>query len=169
MKPRKFLSFHKKVSIFVIFGLTFWMAGIVISPILAASKGIFWQRIASFMYFFYQPVCHQIADRSFLIDGFTMTVCVRCFAFYLSGFFTSSFYLFRDKIKMWKIVTYVLLISPAILDFTIEKLGFYSNLIELRFLTGFLFGVVVFHLFLLSLSTMKAKPLIQHSNTIKTQ
>jgi uncharacterized membrane protein len=169
MKSRKILSFNKKVTVATFFGLGFWIAGIIITPVLANQEEIFFQKIAAFIYFFYQPVCHQIGDRSFLIDGFTMTVCVRCFSFYLGGFFITSFYLFKDKIQMWRISTYILLALPAFLDFSIEKLSFYSNIAEIRFLTGLLFGVVLFHLLLLSLSTKKAKPLLQHSNTPTTQ
>ena len=159
----------KKVIIITFIGLSFWIAGIIITPILANREEIFFQKIASFLYFFYQPVCHQIAERSFLVDGFIMTVCVRCFSFYLGGFFITCIYLFKDKIQMWRISTYVLLTLPAFLDFLIEKLSIYSNIAEIRFLTGLLFGVVLFHLLLLSLSTKKVKPLLQNSNTPTVQ
>jgi len=169
MKSRIFLSFHKKVTLITFIGLSLWIAGIVITPILANREEIFFQKIASFMHFFYQPVCHQIANRSFLIDGFTMTVCVRCFAFYFGGLFITIFYLFKDKMQMWSISTYILLALPALFDFLIEKFRLYSNITELRFLTGLLFGAVLFHLLLVSLSTKKVKPVLHHSKTPNTQ
>ena len=147
------MDFHRKVALLIIFGLGAWIAGIIITPLLAASEGILWQKMASFMYFFYQPVCHQLADRSFFLDGFTMTVCARCFCFYLGGLLVASIYLFRDKIQMWKISIYSLLITPAVLDFILEKLNLYSNLTGLRLLTGLLLGLAIFHLLLVSLTT----------------
>ena len=161
--------FQKKILLIIAFGLSIWISGIIVTPLFAASEGIFWKKTATFMYFFYKPVCHQITDRSFLIDGFTMTVCVRCFAFYLGGFIITLFYIFKDKIEMWRTSMYVLLAFPVFLDFSVEKLNFYSNITELRFFTGLLFGVMLFHLVLLSLSTNTSKPVLQKSNTPKIQ
>jgi uncharacterized membrane protein len=157
--------FQKKILLIIAFGLSIWISGIIVTPLFAASEGIFWQKTATFMYFFYKPVCHQITDRSFLIDGFTMTVCVRCFAFYLGGFIVTIFYIFKERIEMWRTSMYVLLAFPVFLDFSVEKLKFYSNITELRFFTGLLFGVMLFHLLLLSLSTKKSKPELHHSKT----
>lgn len=147
------MGFHRKVALIIIFGLGAWIAGIIITPLLAASQGILWQKMASFMYFFYQPVCHQLADRSFFLDGFTMTVCVRCFCFYLGGLLLSGIYLFKNNIQMWKLSNYGLLITPAVLDFLLEKFYLYSNITGLRLLTGLLLGLAIFHLLLVSLTT----------------
>lgn len=148
------MGFHRKVTLIIIFGLGIWLTGIIITPLLAAREGILWQKIAAFMYFFYQPVCHQLADRSFFLDGFTMTVCVRCFCFYLGGLLITSISLFRDKVKMWKLLTYGIFTAPAILDFVLEKFDLYSNITGLRFITGIMLGLAIFHLLLVSLTTV---------------
>ena len=167
MTSRRIFSFHKKLFLIIFVGLGFWIAGIILAPVLANREEIFFQKTASFMYFFYQPVCHQMADRSFLINGLTMTVCVRCFAFYLGGTIIIGFSLIKGKIQMWRTSIYVLLALPALFDFVIEKLSFYSNITELRFFTGLFFGVLFFHLLAISLSTKKYKtstPSLQYSN-----
>jgi uncharacterized membrane protein len=151
------LHLRKKVLLFINFGLFLWLFGIIITPILAASGIPPGQKIAAFAYFFYQPVCHQMPDRSFWLVGFTLAVCVRCFSFYLGGFLISLFYLLKDRIQMWSFSIYILLVVPAVIDFLLEKLGFYTNAIDLRIITGLLLGLAIFHLFLASVSDIEKK------------
>jgi uncharacterized membrane protein len=150
-------NLSKKVTLAISLGLTMWIVGIVVTPLLAASEGLFGQKIASFAYFFYQPVCHQIHERSLLLEGYMFAVCVRCFSFYLGGLLTTVIYLFKDKIQMLKISRYILLVAPAVLDFGLEKFNLYPNIFVLRFLTGLLLGFAIFHLLFVSLSTNQAK------------
>jgi len=141
---------NKRIVLSIILGLVVWLAGIIVTPMLLTSEWPLGQKVSAFMYFFYKPVCHQIADRSFWLDGFTLAVCVRCFSFYLGGLLVTSFYLFKDKICLWTTIRYILLVSPAFLDFLLEKLDFYTNIGWLRLLTGLLLGVAVFQLLLVS-------------------
>lgn len=62
----------------------------------------------------------------------------------------TSYYLFKDKICLWTTTRYILLVSPAFLDFLIEKLDFYTNIGGVRLLTGLLLGIAVFQLLLVS-------------------
>lgn len=169
MVSRLKLSFQKKIFLIIAIGLMFWILGILFAPILLSNSWLIGKKIAVFMYFFYEPVCHQIGDRSFLINGIAMTVCARCFAFYLGGFIITSFYIFKDRVQIWRTSIYALLAFPVFLDFSIEKLNFYSNIAELRFITGLLFGVMLFHLLLISLSKKKSMPVLHHSKTPTTQ
>lgn len=52
---------------------------VVAAPLSAASNG----RVAALLYEFFAPVCHQIAERSFHLDGHPLAVCHRCFGFYV--------------------------------------------------------------------------------------
>ena len=133
--------------------LLFWIMGIIITPLLAGSGSLQEKRMASFMYFFYKPVCHQMVDRSFEINGYIFAVCVRCFGFYLGGLFISLLYWFKRDIFVWKLSYYIMLIIPAIIDFICEKIDLYTNLESLRFITGLLLGIAVFQLLLASLLT----------------
>ena len=150
-------NLSKKITLAISLGLTMWIVGIVVTPLLAAAEGLFGQKIASFAYFFYQPVCHQIHERSLLFEGYTFAVCVRCFSFYLGGLFIAVIYLFKDKIQMLKISSYILLVAPAVLDFGFEKFNLYTNIDLLRLVTGLLLGIAIFHLLLVSLSMDTAK------------
>jgi uncharacterized membrane protein len=162
MKSRIFLSFHKKVILITFIGLSLWIAGIIITPILSNREEIFFQKIASFLYFFYQPVCHQIPERSIWVDGFSMALCTRCFSFYLGGFIVTGIYLFKEHVHNWRLSRYILLVSPVLFDFIFEKLDFYSNIPGLRIITGLLLGIAIFHLVI---SSFSSNPLRQHSST----
>ena len=98
---------NKRLFLIISLGLTLWIVGIIVTPLLAASEFPLGKKVAAFMYFFYKPVCHQISDRSFWLDGNTLAVCVRCFSFYLGGLLVTSIYLFKDKINMWSITNYI--------------------------------------------------------------
>jgi uncharacterized membrane protein len=146
-------NLNKKIVLSIFSALVMWLVGIIVAPMFAASGLSLGQKIASFMYFFYKPVCHQISDRSFWLDGFAIAVCIRCFSFYFGGLFVTSIYLFKEKIHMWTMSRYILFILPALLDFLLEKMNFYTNIAGLRLFTGFLLGIAIFHLLLVSLST----------------
>jgi uncharacterized membrane protein len=154
---------QKKVSLLISCGLAIWIMGIILTPLLAAGEWTFGQKIAAFGYFFYQPVCHQIPERSFWLYGFTLPVCARCFSFYLGGLFITGYYLFKDRIQMWKLSIYTFLVFPVAIDFLLEKFDIYTNLSGLRFATGLMLGIAIFQLFVLSLfdnSTKNSKGLI---------
>jgi len=143
----------RKIVLFINFGLVLWLAGIILTPILAASAMLLGRKIAAFMYFFYSPVCHQIADRSFWLNGYPLPVCIRCLGFYLGGFFISLIYLFKNAVYFWRMRIYILLIAPTFLDFVFEKINLYTNFVGLRHLTGIMLGIAIFQLLLFSLSS----------------
>ena len=51
----------------------------------------------------------------------------------------------------------VLLCVPVLTDFILEKIGVYENIVELRIITGVLFGGSFFYLILLSFSQIQYK------------
>ena len=132
--------------------LFFWLLGIICAPLLANSN-ISWQKVLSqLIYFFYQPVCHQLSERCIMIDSYPMAVCVRCFAFYFSGLFVSLYYTFHVRIRMWELRTYFIFMLPVVCDFLFEKLGLYQDLSMVRFVTGGILGIIFFHLLVISIS-----------------
>ncbi len=148
---------NKKLVLIISLGLAVWLAGILVTPVLASNNWPLGRKVAAFMYFFYKPVCHQIPGRSFCLDGFTLAVCVRCFSFYLGGLFITLACLFKGKIRLWPLTTYILMAAPAFLDFVLEKFNLYTNIDLLRLVTGLLLGIAVFHLLLVSFSTSTTK------------
>jgi uncharacterized membrane protein len=156
---------NKKIVLFMSLGLLVWLAGIIFTPVLAAAGHPFSHKLAAFAYFFYQPVCHQIPGRSFWVGDFTMAVCIRCFSFYFGGFCTLLFFLYRKKISWRKMSTYVFLMVPAVVDFLLEKFALYTNIYGLRFFTGLIFGIALFHLLILSVAIRDQKTIDKNSKT----
>jgi uncharacterized membrane protein len=149
---------NRNILFLISLGLFLWLTGIVLAPVLAASEIKPLSYLSSFLYFLYQPVCHQMADRSVLIDYIPMAVCVRCFAAYLGGWLLSIFYLKYKKITMWPTSIYLTLLIPFIFDFLLEKIHLYSNIGLVRFGTGMLLGIVIFQLFFLSTASRQKLP-----------
>jgi uncharacterized membrane protein len=146
---------NKKLVLILIIFLSLWIGGIILAPVFAASP-VYWQkRIARLLYFLYQPVCHQFPERSFYINSFPFTVCVRCFAVYLCGLFLAIFYVFKNQIKMFKLSCYAIMAIFPLIDFVLEKLNIYHNLIILRFITGGILGFILFHLLIVGISELK--------------
>ena len=139
---------QKKWTAIALFGLCLWLSGIFLAPLLseiheATSAGI---------YFLYQPACHQIPERSFILQGNPLAVCIRCSAFYFAGLVVMIFYLFKKHINQWPIRIYAILALPALLDFILEKTGLYYNNEVIRTVTGFLLGVVFFQILVIGIS-----------------
>jgi uncharacterized membrane protein len=113
------------------------------------------RKLAHYIYLLFKPTCHQLPARSFHWGLYPFAVCIRCFAFYAAGLFIAAFYLFHTQLKMlpWKI--YLLLVAPLLIDFLLEKLNLYSDLWIVRLITGFMAGIVFFHLLLLAVSEKK--------------
>jgi uncharacterized membrane protein len=147
-----------RVVIIINLGLSLWLLGTFLAPVLASSELPLLSHFSSFLYFFYQPVCHQLPERSILIDGLPMAVCVRCLSVYLAGWLLSLFYIKYKNIRLWPLYRYIILVLPLILDITLELLMLYSNLSILRFVTGFIFGIVLFQLLFFSTGTAKFNP-----------
>lgn len=146
---------NKKWIRIIIILLTGWIAGIMLAPVLASSH-IFWQnRLGKLIYYIYQPACHQFPERSFFINNFPFTVCVRCFAIYLCGLAVAIYYLFQNSITMLKLTTYGIITVLPVIDFLLEKLNIYHNIIILRFFTGILLGFVLFHLLIVGISDIQ--------------
>ena len=151
-------TINKKYLSLISISLFIWLSGIIITPILASSNIRLLSTLSSFMYFFYQPVCHQLAERSLLVDQIPMAVCIRCFAVYLGGWLVSILYFRFNTITFWPMRKYLLFLIPALMDFIFEKVHFYSNIGLIRFGTGLLLGIVIFQLLILSTASFQNSP-----------
>jgi uncharacterized membrane protein len=140
-------------SIFVF--LLIWIALIMLAPWLSAASSPAMHKLAHYIYLLFKPTCHQLPDRSFHWGLYQFAVCIRCFAFYTAGLIMAGFYLFHAQLKMLPLRVYILLSAPLLIDFLLEKLNIYSDLWILRFVTGFMAGLVFFHLLLLGVSEKK--------------
>jgi uncharacterized membrane protein len=127
----------------------------MITPLLAAAHAQWMRQLASFAYFFYDPVCHQITHRSFSLQEFPFPVCVRCLSIYIAGFLLALSMFRRRVITSWSKSTYFFFFLPAVLDFILEKIHIYNNLPFTRFITGFSLGIALFHLLIFSFTSQQ--------------
>ena len=92
----------------------------------------------------FDPVCHQLFDRSPHVDGTPFAVCHRCFGAYMglaagSLAFTAS----RGRsLTSWSsFLLLILAVLPGVLDWSGDVLGFWTNTPFSRVLSGGWFGV----------------------------
>jgi uncharacterized membrane protein len=57
---------------------TGWVTVLAVAPLLPVP-------LAAVMYLFGSLICHQLADRSFHLDGAQLPVCARCFGIYVGA------------------------------------------------------------------------------------
>ncbi len=137
--------------------LLIWIELIIMAPLLASSPKPYLNKIGEWIYFFYQPTCHQIAERSFLLNGIPMAVCIRCFSFYIGGLIIIILYFLKKTVSEINLKWIIFLSIPVLLDFIMEKLSFYENVVAVRFMTGLFLGGCVSYLVLFSLAQVTRK------------
>lgn len=126
--------------------LSIWLAAIFSSFLIPLSKNFSLLSIL-FMKMF-SSVCHQNHDKSLLL-GKHIYVCARCAGIYL-GCFVSAFVLFFSlKIKFNNLKILFFTSALLIADVFLVNFGLYEYSHTIAFITGFLFGIVVY-LFLIS-------------------
>lgn len=91
----------------------------------------------------YSPVCHQLIERSFLIDNAYFFVCSRCTGIYVGVFFSLLFLMIYEK--EIKIISKIFLFSLSILitDIIFYNIGFYNYNKIVAFSTGFFAGFTI--------------------------
>jgi len=115
---------------------------IVAAPLLRAEGAV----VASqAIYDGFRVACHQIAARSFHVEGFPLAVCARCFGLYVGALAGVATYPFVQPImrrdappRHWLILAAL----PTTIDFALGFFGIWENTHWSRFLTALLLGVV---------------------------
>lgn len=115
---------------------------IISAPLLAARGHGF---LAATVYRIFQPLCHQIAERSFQIENYPFAVCARCFGLYVGFACAALFYPLARSLRrtdaparLWLILAAL----PTAIDFTLGFTGVWANTHLSRFVTAFLFSAV---------------------------
>ncbi len=130
------------------FLLLLWLMAIVVAPVLVAAPYKALNLLGSAIYFFMDPVCHQLPDRSLFISGLPMPVCARCFAIYLTGTVVIGFAIMKKAFYLWPARWYIVLTLLAAVLILPEKAGWMADYVEIRMLAGVLLGVLIFRLIL---------------------
>jgi Predicted membrane protein len=125
----------------VLFALV-WMSLIVGAPF-ALAHG--YSELAQVIYKAFSPLCHQIADRSFHLEGHAFAVCSRCTGIYAGVAAGVMLYPLMRSLKrtdtparMWLLLSAV----PILIDWSLGFFGLWANNHLSRFLTGGLLGFV---------------------------
>lgn len=124
-------------------GAAVWLAGVFAAPWLAGRGA---SGAARFVYSVFSPLCHQIPNRCFTLQGHPLAVCVRCLGIYTG--FAAGLVLYplvrgfsRPTLPSGR--TLLLMTSPMALDAVAGIAGVWSSPVAVRFATGFLWGTLL--------------------------
>jgi uncharacterized membrane protein len=132
-----------KIWFLTLCGAIVWLAAIFLAPWLAGRGAA---GAARFVYAVFSPLCHQIADRCFVLDGHPLAVCGRCLGIYAG--FAAGLLLYPlvrgfSRISLPPVWLFLLLTVPMALDGVAGILGAWRSPIGLRFATGFAWGTIL--------------------------
>ena len=123
-------------------GALAWLGLIVSAPLLRASGH---EAAAFVVYRVFAPLCHQLPERSYYLDGQPLAVCARCFGIY-AGFalgvlcypLVRSLRRTDTPARRWLLLAAL----PIGIDFALGFTGLWANTHTSRALTGALLGAV---------------------------
>ena len=118
-----------------------WLTAILAAPVAMAGG---FESVSGPLYTFFGYICHQIADRSFHIEGEKFAVCSRCFGVYFGIFLGLVIYpLWRgiDEIEPLPRFWLFLSLVPIATDWALGVFGIWENTHLSRFVTGLILGV----------------------------
>ena len=119
---------------------------ILVAPLAAAGGH---NGLAFAIYHAFAPLCHQLPERSYFIDGHKFAVCSRCTGIYAGFAFTLLVYPLVRSLRSVATPPRSLLILatlPLAIDFSLTFFGIWENTHTSRLLTGALLGsVAVFY------------------------
>ena len=119
---------------------------IIVAPLAAAAGH---NGLAFAIYYAFAPLCHQLPERSYFIDGHKFAVCSRCTGIYAGFAFTLLVYPLVRSLRSVATPPRSLLILatlPLAIDFSLTFFGIWENTHTSRLLTGALLGsVAVFY------------------------
>ncbi|MFH1054524.1 MAG: DUF2085 domain-containing protein [Candidatus Altiarchaeota archaeon] len=99
---------------------------------------------SGFNYRIFAGFCHQKAERSFLIFGYKMGVCARCFGIYAGMLIGALLYPLRGcQSRMPNHWIILAALVPLTLDGGSQLLGLRESTNTLRFATGLIFGLTL--------------------------
>jgi len=115
---------------------------ILVAPLAAATGH---NGVAAAIYYAFAPLCHQLPERSYFIDGHKFAVCSRCTGIYAGFAFTLLVYPLLRSLKntAWPPRSLLILAAiPLAIDFSLTFFGVWENTHTSRLLTGALLGSV---------------------------
>jgi len=124
-------------------GTVIWLATIFLAPWLAGRGALGASRV---VYAVFSPVCHQIPERCFQLQGHPLAVCGRCLGIYAgfaAGLLLYPFLRGFATVKLPSGRLFLLLTLPMALDAVAGILGLWASPIGVRFATGVVWGTIL--------------------------
>lgn len=109
-----------------------WVAVLLATPFLPAAP-------AAFMYVLGSRICHQIAERSFHLDGAQLPVCARCFGIYVG--FAAGALLAPGRVRARRVL--ILGAVPTLFTLLAEWSGVWQTSNVARAIAGAPLGIAV--------------------------
>lgn len=90
----------------------------------------------------FDPLCHQIAERSPHVDGVQLAVCHRCYGILVGlAIGPIAALIIRGRVNRHASLLIVASLVPLALDWGLGIVGIWANTAESRLITGAIFGV----------------------------
>lgn len=124
-------------------GAVVWLSAIFLAPWLAGRGDA---GPARFIYAVFAPLCHQIPERCFVLNGHPLAVCGRCLGIYAgfaAGLIVYPLVRGFSRIALPPARLFLLLTLPMALDAAGGTFGAWKTPIGLRFATGFVWGTIL--------------------------
>ncbi|MEO8447430.1 MAG: DUF2085 domain-containing protein [bacterium] len=135
---------RKVYSVILIFSLC-WLMMIFAAPVFLKIGGHF-EKISSYIYFFFSNACHQDDGRSFHLFGHSLAVCSRCVWIYAGFAAGTIIYPVKFKINNINAPSVWVLIIPALIlfiDVGFDSMGILMNTFFTRSVSGLLLGLAL--------------------------
>ena len=142
-KPRSVVSRSQALVWGAATGFVLLLMGMIVGAPLAMSGGH--EGIGLAIYRGFSPLCHQISDRSFHIEGHAFAVCARCTGIYAGFAAVVVFYPLLKSLRQTETprrVWLFLAAVPIFVDWSLGFTGIWANTHLSRLLTGALLGSV---------------------------
>ena len=148
MKRASFLELPQIFFLILFVGLFLWNLAIISAPAMVQSQIVMLRYLGTMIYFFMDPVCHQLPERSLYLMDLPLPICGRCTSIYFAGLITVGWVLIKNGFTHWPRSVYAGLAITVALEILMEKILLIENWMELRLISGLVFGVLIFRLIL---------------------
>jgi uncharacterized membrane protein len=133
----------RRVWLLTLAGIAVWLTAIFAAPWLLARGA---SGPARFIYGVFAPVCHQIPDRCFALNGHPLAVCGRCLGIYAG--FAAGLVLYPllqgfRRLSLPRAALFAAMTLPMAADAVGGILGLWRSPIGLRFATGLVWGTLL--------------------------
>jgi uncharacterized membrane protein len=142
--------------VFILFSLSFWCIGFLLPTFYSIQNPV----IQFFLKNIYASVCHQENSKCISIGSGQMFVCARCAGIYFGGLFAVILSLVFDSPLIGNRFLF-LSVLPLLTDVFFTTINIYKYSKTFSFITGILFGTVLFLVILNELENFLKQGLIK--------